>query len=129
MLWGSISDTSFLDSVTSQIDGGRNISHVLGFNEPNGASSTGGSDITPSAAAQIWVNNMEPLAEKGVKLGLPACTGSTDGIPWLQQFLSNCSAIVSTDTETKNCTYDFVNIHWYGDFGGLASHMGEYSAA
>lgn len=129
MLWGSIEDTSFLDEVNSLIDGGRNISHVLGFNEPNGDSSTGGADILPAKAAQVWVKNIEPLAAQGVKLGLPACTGGTDGIPWLQQFLANCSALVSTDSETKNCTYDFVNIHWYGNFEGLASHMGSYSAA
>ncbi|KAI0127228.1 glycosyl hydrolase catalytic core-domain-containing protein [Xylariales sp. AK1849] len=129
MQWGSIDDTSFLDSVTSLIDGGRKISHVLGFNEPDGASNYGGSNIAPSAAAKIWVDNFEPLAEKGVKLGLPACTGGTGGIPWLQQFLANCSSLLSTDGETKNCTYDFANIHWYGNFEGLASHMGSYSAA
>lgn len=128
-LWGSISDTSFLDNVTNLIEGGRNITHVLGFNEPDGESSTGGSDILPALAAQVWVNNIEPLAEKGVKLGLPACTGGWGGIPWLQQFLANCSALISTDSETKNCTYDFVNIHWYGNFEGLASHLGSYSAA
>lgn len=129
MLWGSISDTSFLDAVTGLIDGGRNISHVLGFNEPDGDSSSGGSGILPALAAQVWVKNIEPLAAKGVKLGLPACTGGYNGIPWLQQFLANCSAIISTDGDTKNCTYDFVNIHWYGNFEGLASHMGSYSAA
>ncbi|KAK6212261.1 hypothetical protein LQW54_005392 [Pestalotiopsis sp. IQ-011] len=129
MLWGSISDTSFLDAVTGLIDGGRNISHVLGFNEPDGDSSSGGSGILPALAAQVWVKNIEPLAAKGVKLGLPACTGGYNGIPWLQQFLANCSAIISTDGDTKNCTYDFVNIHWYGSFEGLASHMGSYSAA
>jgi hypothetical protein len=29
----------------------------------------------------------------------------------------------------KNCTFDFIPLHWYGDFGGLASHLGEYTAA
>ncbi|KAH6660751.1 glycosyl hydrolase catalytic core-domain-containing protein [Truncatella angustata] len=129
MLWGTISDTAFLNEVNSLIDGGRNITHVLGFNEPDGDQATGGSNMQPALAAQVWVKNIEPLAAKGIKLGLPACTGGWNGIPWLQQFLANCSALVSTDSETKNCTYDFVNIHWYGDFGGLASHMGSYSAA
>ncbi|KAI1851533.1 hypothetical protein JX265_012385 [Neoarthrinium moseri] len=129
MLWGAISGTSFLDEVNGLIQGGVNISHVLGFNEPDGESSTGGSNITPARAAQVWVDNIEPLAAKGIKLGLPACTGGWNGIPWLQQFLANCSSLVSTDAETKNCTYDFVNIHWYGNFEGLASHMGSYSAA
>ncbi|KAI0173124.1 glycoside hydrolase family 128 protein [Hypoxylon sp. FL1284] len=127
MLWGTVDGTAFLDSVQSLIDGGRNITHVLSFNEPD-SQYNGGSNIEPSAAADLWVKNIEPLAEKGVKLGLPACTGGTEGLPWLQQFLANCSQQISTDDEQKNCTYDFVPIHWYGNFEGLASHMGQYAA-
>ncbi|KAI0467743.1 glycoside hydrolase family 128 protein [Xylaria cf. heliscus] len=129
MLWGSIDDTSFLDSVNNLIDGGRNISHVLTFNEPDGPSNYGGSDIYPHKAAQIWVDNIIPLKEKGIKAGLPACTGGASGIPWLQEFLGNCSQLISTDGNEKNCSYDFVTIHWYGNFEGLASHLGEYVAA
>ncbi|KAI1103854.1 glycoside hydrolase family 128 protein [Jackrogersella minutella] len=128
MLWGAINDTSFLESVQGQMDSGRNITHVLGFNEPD-TQYAGGSNIQPSVAADVWVKNIAPLADKGVKLGLPACTGGWGGIPWLQQFLGNCSELVSTDDEQKNCTYDFVAIHWYGNFEGLASHMGSYAAA
>ncbi|KAI1419961.1 glycoside hydrolase family 128 protein [Xylaria sp. FL1777] len=129
MLWGSIDDTSFRDAVNDLIDDGRNISHVLTFNEPDGSSQSGGSDILPSKAAQVWVDNIIPLKEKGVQVGLPACTGGTGGIPWLQAFLGNCSQLVSTEGNEKNCSYDFVTIHWYGNFEGLASHLGEYSAA
>ncbi|KAI0403799.1 glycoside hydrolase family 128 protein [Xylaria palmicola] len=129
MLWGSIDDTSFLSSVTSQIDEGHNISHVLTFNEPDGPSQFGGSDIYPYKAAQVWVDNIVPLQEKGIKVGLPGCTGGPGGIPWLQEFLGNCSQLISTNGDEKNCTYDFVTIHWYGNFEGLASHLGEYSAA
>ncbi|KAI2468525.1 glycoside hydrolase family 128 protein [Annulohypoxylon bovei var. microspora] len=128
MLWGAVDDTSFLDSVRGQIDSGRRITHVLGFNEPD-SQYDGGSNIQPSVAADVWVKNIAPLADKGVKLGLPACTGGWGGIPWLQQFLGNCSELVSTDDEKKNCTYDFVSVHWYGNFEGLASHMGSYAAA
>ncbi|KAI1413969.1 glycoside hydrolase family 128 protein [Hypoxylon sp. FL1857] len=128
MLWGAIDDTSFLESVQDQINSGRNIKHVLGFNEPD-SQYDGGSNIQPSVAASVWVKNIAPLADVGVKLGLPACTGGWGGIPWLQQFLGNCSEIISTDEEKKNCTYDFVTIHWYGNFEGLASHMGSYAAA
>jgi hypothetical protein len=129
MLWGTTTGTTFLDEIADLIQSGRNITHVLGFNEPDGSSATGGSNLTPSAAAKLWVSNIEPLASQGVKLGLPACTGGDDGIPWLKQFLSNCSDLVSTSSETKNCTYDFVNIHWYGDFDSMAGHLAEYSAA
>ncbi|TRX93523.1 hypothetical protein FHL15_005495 [Xylaria flabelliformis] len=129
MLWGSIDDTSFLDSVNKLIDGGRNISHVLTFNEPDGSTQNGGSNVAPSKAAQVWVDNIIPLTEKGIKAGLPTCTGGEGGIPWLQQFLGNCSQLISTDGNQKNCSYDFVGIHWYGNFEGLASHLGEYAAA
>ena len=130
MLWGPIDDASFRESVEAQIEAGRNITHVLAFNEPDGPTQYGGSDVAPARAAEVWVRNIEPLAAYGVKLGLPACTGGWGGIPWLQQFLGNCSELISADGgRRRNCTYDFVNIHWYGNFEGLASHMGSYSAA
>ena len=28
----------------------------------------------------------------------------------------------------KDCTIDFIALHYYGDFEGLASHIGEYVA-
>ncbi|KAI1186661.1 glycoside hydrolase family 128 protein [Nemania serpens] len=129
MLWGSIEDTSFRDAVDDLINHGRNISHVLTFNEPDGPTQYGGSNIFPYKAAQVWVDNIIPLQEKGIKVGLPACTGAQSGITWLQEFLGNCSQLISTDGNEKNCSYDFVSIHWYGNFEGLASHLGEYSAA
>ncbi|RYP32662.1 hypothetical protein DL766_003882 [Monosporascus sp. MC13-8B] len=133
MLWGAPEDeddVSFRESIEAQIDAGRDIRHVLAFNEPDGPQGqSGGSAVDPARAARVWIRNIEPLAERGVKLGLPACTGGWGGIPWLQQFLGNCSELVSSGGEERNCTYDFVNIHWYGNFEGLASHMGSYSAA
>jgi hypothetical protein len=134
MLWGApadISDTSFLATVKNLITNkGIRISHVMGFNEPDGPHEWGGSDIEPDVAAQVWVNNIIPLQEMGIKVGLPAQTGGWGGVPWLRQFLGNCSIIISKGAgETKNCTYDFVPIHWYGNFGGLASHIGTYAAA
>ncbi|GAP86989.1 putative glycoside catalytic core protein [Rosellinia necatrix] len=129
MLFGSIDDTSFLDTVTGLLDGGRNVTHVLTFNEPDGSTQTGGSNLYPWKAAQVWVDNIIPLQAKGVKAGLPGCTGGPGGIPWLREFLGNCSQLISTGGTQRNCSYDFVSIHWYGNFEGLASHLGEYSAA
>ncbi|KAM5354308.1 hypothetical protein ACJ41O_000958 [Fusarium nematophilum] len=129
MMWGvsaDASDTTFLQNVKGLIEDGVNITHVLGFNEPNAGSDVGGSDIDPRTAAEAWVVNFEPLGEMGVKLGLPACTGGWDGMPWLQQFLGNCSAILSEgEGSKKNCTWDFLPVHWYDNFEGLASHIGE----
>lgn len=133
MLWGApadTSDTTFLTTVKELIEEKNvNISYVLSFNEPDGSGDNGGSNIDPSVAAEAWVTNIIPLQEMGVKVGLPACTGGQGGLPWTKQFLSNCSKIISKDGKTKNCTYDFVPLHWYGNFEGLASHIGEYSAA
>lgn len=133
MLWGapqSLDDTSFLSTVKGLIeDRGINITNVLSFNEPDGPFVYGGSNMEPAAAARVWVNNMIPLQEMGVRVGLPACTGAPSGLPWLQNFLAECSKLISTGDEARNCTYDFVTIHWYGNFEGLASHMGQYSAA
>jgi hypothetical protein len=85
----------------------------------------GGSNIEPKKAAQAWIKNFEPLAEMGIKLGLPACTGSPDGTVWLRQFTANCSELISTGDEKKNCTWDFLPVHWYDNIAGLKSHINE----
>ncbi|KAK3389587.1 glycosyl hydrolase catalytic core-domain-containing protein [Podospora didyma] len=133
MLWGGLdnptTNMTFYNKVAGLInDNGINISHVLTFNEPDGPSYYGGSDMNSQTAAEIWVSNIIPLQKLGVRVGLPACTGAPSGLTWLKDFLGHCSKLISTDKETKNCTYDFVPIHWYGNFDGLASHMGEYAA-
>ena len=128
MMWGvssNLKDTTFLDHVKELIDDGRNITHVLGFNEPDAPNSWGGSDVSPKDAAQAWVVNFEPLGEMGIKLGLPGCTGGWDSMPWLKNFLGNCSEILSDGGDKKNCTWDFLPVHWYDNFEGLASHIGE----
>ncbi len=67
-----------------------------------------------------------PLQEMGVKVGLPAMTGAPSGLVWLHEFLGNCSQLISEDSNSKkNCTFDFLPVHWYDNFEGLASHIGE----
>jgi len=118
MLWGT-SDTSFLSEIQTQVKGGRNITHVMTFNEPDGTSDTGGSNIQPSAAAKIWISEVEPLRKMGIKTGAPAVTGSPGGFTWLQEFFDSCHS------QGTNCTADFIPVHWYGNFEGLASHLGQ----
>ncbi|CZS97569.1 hypothetical protein WAI453_008702 [Rhynchosporium graminicola] len=120
MLWGT--DPNFYSSVKALIDGGRKISHVLAYNEPDGDQSTGGSKIDPATAATYWISQIEPLRKMGVKVGAPAVTGSPRGFTWLEDFFNSCAS------QGTNCTIDFIPIHWYGDFGGLASHMGQVNA-
>ncbi|ERF72790.1 hypothetical protein EPUS_04225 [Endocarpon pusillum Z07020] len=127
MLWGAppsptSDDTSFLDSITSQLSSGANITHILAYNEPDGSSATGGSNLSPDAAANTWLRNIKPLRDDhGVKVGLPAVTGSPGGIEWLGNFNGPCAAL----NADEGCAADFIPIHWYGNFEGLASHMGQ----
>jgi len=121
MLWGAPSgdtDMTFYNQVKSLIDGGTNISYVLAFNEPDGCTS-GGSCVAAETAAQTWIREIEPLKKLGVKLGAPAVTGATTGFTWLQNFFTACAG---------NCSADFIPIHWYGNFEGLASHVGQVNA-
>ncbi|RFU74197.1 hypothetical protein TARUN_8052 [Trichoderma arundinaceum] len=128
MMWGvgpnPSQDFAFRDSVINLINGGRSISHVLSFNEPDAPASWGGSDVKPANAAQAWIANFIPLQQRGVRIGLPACTGAPSGLTWLKQFLGNCTQLIG-----RQCPYDFVPLHWYDNFEGLASHIGEYAAA
>jgi hypothetical protein len=112
----SSSDTVFLDTVKSLISGGSNISYVLTYNEPDGTSSTGGSNVPASLAATTWIREVEPLKKLGVQLGAPAVTGGSSGFQWLTDFFNACNG---------SCNPDFIPVHWYGNFEGLASHIGQ----
>lgn len=122
MLWGSANSSGFASDIKSQITSGRNITHILTFNEPDGTSSTGGSEISPADAASIWIKDVEPLRNESIKVGAPAVTGSQGGLTWLSEFFSNCSSLKT------NCTVDFIPLHWYGNFQGLASYLGQVVA-
>lgn len=121
MLWGapsSTADTTFYDDVKTLIDDGMNITYILAFNEPDGCTS-GGSCVAAETAAEVWINEIEPLKKLGVKLGAPAVTGAPTGFTWLQNFFTACAG---------NCSADFLPLHWYGNFEGLASHVGQANA-
>lgn len=118
MLFGandSSTGTAFLDDVQSQIKGGAKIPYVLAFNEPDGQGN-GGSNVPADLAAETWIREIEPLKKLGVKLGAPAVTGATTGFAWLQNFFTACKG---------KCSADFIPVHWYGNFEGLASHIGQ----
>ena len=117
----SSGDDSFVTTIKSLNSGGRNITHVLTYNEPDGSFATGGSNLDPATAAQGWISQIVPLQKLGIKVGAPAVTGSQTGFTWLAQFFAACTAAGT------NCTADFIPIHWYGDFQGMASHVGQVS--
>lgn len=123
MLFGADSSApnySFLDAVTAQIKAGVNVEYVLGFNEPDGEIDSGGSNIPVDIAAKTWIREIEPLRKLGVKLGAPAVTGVSSGFTWLRNFFSECEG---------KCSVDFIPVHWYGNFEGLASHIGQVREA
>lgn len=97
--------------------------HLLSFNEPDGTTSSGGSAISPSDAAQAYINDLVPLRTADTRtwnISHPATTGSSAGLAWLQEFNASCWTL-APDT---GCPTDFVALHWYGDFAGLASWLG-----
>lgn len=96
MQWGSGSIEGFSDAVRSQ---GADV--ILGFNEPDFANE---SNMDPVEAASLWKAHIEPLKERGVRLGAPAVTAAGTGRPWLEKFFEACS----------DCTFDFLPVHWYG---------------
>lgn len=137
MLWGApqdpANDMTFYNQVSNLIKGGQNITHVLGFNEPDGCGGGyGGSCVSAATAAQVWKKQMEPLKRDfGIKLGAPAVTGATTGFNWLANWFSECAALVASSgsgSNTTSCEVDFIPAHWYGNFGGLASHLGQINS-
>ncbi|ETI20439.1 hypothetical protein G647_08474 [Cladophialophora carrionii CBS 160.54] len=102
---------------------GNHIQHVLTFNEPDGDTSSGGSDSSPSHAAQVWLDTVAPLRGPpyNLRVSLPATTGSPRGLEWLRDFNASCYRL----NRTAGCAFDFVAAHWYGDFVGLSSWLGQ----
>lgn len=75
--------------------------------------------MTPPLAAQIWKAEIEPLRENGILLGSPAVSSAPSGFTWMQQWLDSCNG---------GCNPDFIAVHFYGNFEGLASHVGQVNA-
>ncbi|KAJ4408682.1 hypothetical protein N0V82_009636 [Gnomoniopsis sp. IMI 355080] len=132
MLWGPPDKrdnaSTFEDAVKTLVQQGRNIGHVMTFNEPEMLEQWGGANMDPRFGAEVWIRNIPPLQSMGIKVGLPATAGTQESFTWLERFLRNCSEMVSGDGEKRNCTYDFVPFHHYGDFVSLASAFGQYTA-
>lgn len=97
--------------------------YLFTFNEPDGTFETGGSDLSPQDAARDYIAKIVPLRDR-FQISHPTTTGSSRGFQWLQDFNAACWAI-----DPKNgCPTDFVVVHWYGDFQGMASWIGQLAA-
>ncbi|KAJ4346252.1 hypothetical protein N0V95_005568 [Ascochyta clinopodiicola] len=99
--------------------------HLLSFNEPDGTTGSGGSSISPEDAAKAYIDYVVPFRNgskggRNWKISHPSTTGSPNGLEWLRSFNSSCY-----DIDPKNgCPADFVAVHWYGAFAGLAEWLG-----
>ncbi|TKY90128.1 hypothetical protein EX895_000126 [Sporisorium graminicola] len=79
---------------------------LLAFNEPD---ISGQSNLDPTTAANLWMQEIQPWKKRGVRLGSPQIVWNQD---WLSKFMSTC--------KSKGCTVDFIAIHWYGSWSDLA---------
>ncbi|KAI0347295.1 glycoside hydrolase [Trametopsis cervina] len=102
MLWGPSQLSSWTANINHTISQ-LHISSVLGFNEPQEVSQ---SNISPTDAAALWAQHIEPLKAQGIRLGSPAPSSAPSGKTWLMQWLDACGAV-------GGCTVDFVALHWY----------------
>lgn len=94
--------------------------YLLTFNEPDGETDTGGSNISPKDAAKSYVRDVVPLRNSSREWSIshPSVTGSGRGLDWLRDFNESCY-----DIDDNGCPTDFVAVHWYGDAPGLESWL------
>ncbi|KAJ9653164.1 hypothetical protein H2198_007626 [Neophaeococcomyces mojaviensis] len=116
-----------LDSLSNDLSQLSNLpstsTHLLTFNEPDGSTSGGGSNISPSDAAAAYIHSIAPLSRSnGGKflISHPSTTGTLSGLNWLRSFNTSCYAL----NRTHGCPIDFIATHFYGDFPALASWLG-----
>ncbi|OCL09221.1 glycoside hydrolase family 128 protein [Glonium stellatum] len=109
--------------------------HAMSFNEPDQCGTNSGGacmqDIkTVVKSYKDWIQPLVNSYPGKLKLGAPAVTngvldtstGSPMGLPWLQQFIGNCTG----------CQIDFICIHWYDSPSNVAyfkSHVQDAYAA
>jgi hypothetical protein len=103
------------------------VEHVLTFNEPDGDTQGGGTDMSPRQAASAWEEIVRELGPEGAgkKISGPATTGSEGGWEWMDEWNETCWDMY----EETGCEFDFVAAHWYGAFEGLASWLGRLREA
>lgn len=74
--------------------------HLLSFNEPE---IPGQANMDPKYAAKLHMQEIQPWANKGVKVSSPQMVYKMD---WLETFMKECNK--------RGCTVDFIALHWYG---------------
>ncbi len=90
------------NAVKAELSRGPLPKYMLAFNEPD---VQGQSDLGPKAAAKLWMKEMQPWANKGVKVGSPQVCWN---MQWLEQFMGECKKL--------GCKISFIALHWYGSW-------------
>ncbi|KAI0131780.1 glycosyl hydrolase catalytic core-domain-containing protein [Xylariales sp. AK1849] len=120
----TIHNLDHIDNNISAIgDLSKTVRHLFTFNEPDEKRENGGSDLDPQEAAQVYIDKIVPLRER-FSISHPVVTGSPRGLQWLTDFNAACWTIDSKD----GCPADFAVAHWYGDFAGMSSWIGQLEA-
>jgi len=96
-IWGE----KDISKISSKLKGANGDVMVLTFNEPQ---ERGQSNLSPSRAAQLWKEHIQPLRKKGYKLCCPATSGNPNGITWMKDFFKECNG---------GCTCDAHGVHFY----------------
>ena len=79
--------------------------YFLGFGEPEAPDTpTMHTNMEPQDAVTLFMSDLQPYAEQGIKIGAPAVLQPDPDLAWLKQFLGLC--------ETAGCKISFIAIHW-----------------
>ena len=114
MLWGE-RQVSQWDSTINETIQDLQVTHVLGFNEPE---ISGQSNLSPSDGAALWKAHIEPLKSQGLLLGSPAPSGAPAGKQWLLDWMDQCQG---------GCTVDFIAVHYYDiNSTGFMEYLTDY---
>ncbi|MGJ8644914.1 MAG: glycosyl hydrolase [Luteolibacter sp.] len=86
-----------------KIRGYENVSHILGFNEPEREKQ---SNISVQDAIKLWPKITALADQKNLRVGSPASTADAAGMAWTARFMDQI--------DKKNLRVDFLTLHWYG---------------
>ncbi|KAK8066409.1 hypothetical protein PG997_013156 [Apiospora hydei] len=92
--------------------------------DPDGDTGSGGSAVEPEDAAKAYIDRIAPLRSGGDggrtwNISHPSVTGSPRGLDWLRRFNESCWDL----DRDQGCPADFVAVHWYGEYQGLAGWL------
>lgn len=84
------------------------VSHVLGFNEPNNSVEDAYKNLTPQGSAADAVARWDELLGTGLRVGAPAVTDG--GYSWIVDFINQANA--------AGKRVDYVPVHYYRSYSG-----------